>query len=138
MRKLLLALLLALASAMPALSQPAVNGCNKNFFVNQAATSITKILSGVAGQHFELCGYAINTGVAAGSVTLTYGTGTNCNANTVVFVPAIALGINGVYVDHITFPHIPIPAVAGGVPVDICLTTVGAGPTNVIIYYAQF
>jgi hypothetical protein len=131
-------LLLVLASAVPAASQPAVFGCNKVFSVNQAAVSITKILSGVAGQHFEVCGLSVSAGAAAGSATITYGTGTNCNTNAVAIIPAIALGINGNFTDHVAVPHIPIPAVISAVPVDICLTTVGAGPTTVILYYAQF
>jgi hypothetical protein len=97
MKKLLLALLLVLASAVPAASQPAVSGCN------------------------------------------TYGTGTNCNANTVQVIPPISVAINSSFVDRVTLPQIAIPALAAGTtPVDVCLTTVGAGPTTVIIYYAQF
>lgn len=139
MKKLLLALLLALASAVPATAQPAVFGCNKIFTVNQAAVAITRILTGVAGQHFEICGLSAAAGAAAGSVTISYGTGTNCGTGTTVLIPAIALGINGNFVDHTAVPHIPVPAVnASAVPIDICLTTVGAGPTTVILYHAQF
>lgn len=138
MKKLLLALLLALASAVPAASQPAVDGCNKIFTVNQAAVALTKIISGVAGQTISICGVSVSAGAAVGSASLSYGTGTNCGTGTVVLIPAIALQIGGVFVDHTAVPHIPVPRQnASAVPTDICLVTVGAGPTTVIIYYAQ-
>jgi len=140
MRHLLLALLLVLASAVPAAAQPPVAGCNQLFSVNQAAVSITRILTGVAGKHFEICGLSVSAGAAAGSATITIGTGTNCGTNTTVLIPAIALGINGNFTDHTVYPQIPVPAVVAGTttPYDICLTTVGAGPTTVLLYYAQF
>jgi hypothetical protein len=139
MKKLLLALLLVLASAVPVASQPAVFGCNKVFSVNQAAVALTRILTGVSGQHIDICGLSLNAGAAAGSASLSYGTGSNCGTGTVTLIPAIALGVNGIFVDHIAVPHIPVPAVnASGTPIDVCLVTVGAGPTTVILYYAQF
>ncbi len=138
MKKLLLALLLALASAVPAASQPAINGCNKIFTVNQAAVAITRILTGVAGQHFEICGISVSAGAAVGSATISIGTGTNCGTSTAVLIPAIALGINGNFTDHVAVPHIPVPPTLSSVATDICLTTVGAGPTTIILYYAQF
>lgn len=139
MRKLLLALLLALAYAVPAEAQAPQNGCNKIFTVNQAAVALTKIISGVARQSISICGISVSAGAAVGSASLSYGTGTDCATGTVVLIPAIALGINGNFTDHIAVPHIPVPAQnASAVPIDICLVTVGAGPTTVILYYAQF
>lgn len=139
MRKLLLIAGALLALATSANAQPAVNGCNKIFQVNQAAVALTKIISGVAGQHIDICGWSLNAGAAAGTASLSYGTGTNCGTGTTTIYPVIALGINGTFMDHISVPQTPVPSVnASAVPIDVCLVTTGTGPTSVIIYYAQF
>lgn len=139
MKRLLLALLLALASAVPAASQPAVFGCNKVYSVNQGATSIAKIISGAAGSAIQICGIDVNAGAAGSSTIVSYGTGVNCGTGNVVLIPAIVLGINGVFVDHVAVPHFPVPSVnASGVPIDLCLNTTGTGPTTIMIFYAQF
>jgi hypothetical protein len=138
MRKLLLALLLALASAVPAASQPSPFGCNKTFQVSQAAVALTKVISGVVGQSIGICGYTFAAGAATGTASISYGTGTNCGTGTVTVVPIISLAINGNITDHTGVPHIPIPQVnASGVAIDVCLVTTGTGPTSVLIYYVQ-
>lgn len=142
MRKLLLALLLALASAVPAAAQgggaqPTV--CNKFFAVSQAATALTKIITGVAGQNISVCGVVLNSGAAASTAGLSYGTGTNCGTGTTVWLPVVSLPINGLLVDSTSFASMPVPPVnASGVAIDLCLVTTGTGPTVVIIHYAQF
>lgn len=138
MKKLLLASALALASAVPAASQPAPFGCNKIFTVSQAAVAITKVISGAVGSSISICGFTYAAGAATGAATLSYGTGTNCGTGTTTLIPIISLAINGNIVDHTPVPHIPVPAVnASGVATDVCLTTTGTGPTTVILYYAQ-
>ena len=140
MRKLLLALLLALASAVPAASQPGGQPliCTKTFQVSQAAVALTKIVSGVTGTSINICGYAANAGAAAATFALSYGTGTNCATGTVSITPVFALGINGVMVDHVTGANIAIPSVnASGVANDLCLVTTGTGPLGIIVYYTN-
>jgi len=140
MRKLLLALLLVLASAVPAAAQPPGGiVCNKFFAVSQAAVVLTKIISGVAGQNISLCGFVYNSGAATSTVGLSYGTGTNCGTGTTVFVPVVSLPINGLLVDKGDFASMGVPTVNGsGVPIDLCLVTTGTGPAVVVIHYAQF
>lgn len=142
MKKLLLALLLALASAVPAASQPGSAQptiCNKFFAVSQAATVLTKIISGVAGQNISVCGIVYNSGAATSTIGLSYGTGTNCATGTTVWLPVISMPINGLLVDKGDFASMPIPPVnASGVPIDLCLVTTGTGPAVVIVHYAQF
>lgn len=138
MKKLLLASLLALASAVPAASQPAPFGCNKTFQVNQGAVALTKVISGVAGQSIGICGFTFAAGAATGTASLSYGTGTNCGTGTTTLVPVMSLAITGNITDHVTVPHIPVPSVnSSGVAVDVCLVTTGTGPTSVLIYYVQ-
>ncbi len=142
MKKLLLALLLALASAVPAAAQgggaqPTI--CNKYFAVSQGATAQTKIISGIAGQNISVCGIVYNSGAATSTASLTYGTGTNCGTGNATFYPTVSLPINGLLVDRGSYAQMAVPPVNGsGVPIDLCLTTTGTGPTVVVIHYAQF
>lgn len=142
MKKLLLALLLALATAVPAAAQtgggqPVI--CNKIFTVNQGAVALTKVISGVAGDSISICGWTLSGGAAASSAALSYGTGTNCGTGTTTLLPIHNLPINGGLVDHVDFAQTPVPAVnASGVPIDVCLVTTGTGPITVVLYYAQF
>ena len=142
MKRLLLALLLALASAVPAASQPGSAQptiCNKFFAVSQGATAITRIITGVASQNISICGFVYNSGAATSTGTLSYGTGTNCGTGTTTLIPTISLPINGLLVDRGDFASIPVPAVnASGVPIDVCLTSTGTGPFVIILHYAQF
>jgi hypothetical protein len=140
MRRLLLALLLALV-AVPAAAQPIGLGqtCNKTFAISQAATVLTKIISGVAGQNISVCGIVLNSGAAASTAGLSYGTGTNCGTGTTTFYPTVSLPINGLLVDRGDFPQMGFPSVNGsGVANDLCLVTTGTGPTVVVIHYIQF
>lgn len=143
MRKLLLALLLALASAVPAASQQfgpgPIIGCNKYFQVNQGAVALTKIVSGIANQSISICGYSLSGGAAASTFSASYGTGTNCGTGTITVVPVINVAINGWASDHVTFAQVSVPSVnASGVANDLCIVTTGTGPISVMIYYAQF
>jgi hypothetical protein len=142
MRKLLLALLLVLASAVPAAAQPTSAGgitCNQFFAVSQGAVALTKIISGVANKNISVCGFVFNSGAAASTVGLSYGTGTNCATGTTVWVPVVSLPINGLLVDKGDFASMAVPTVNGsGVPIDLCLVTTGTGPAVVIVHYAQF
>ena len=142
MKKLLLALLLALASAVPAASQPGSAQpviCNKFFAVSQGATALTKIISGVLGQNISICGIVYNSGAATSTIGLSYGTGTNCGTGGTTFLPVISMPINGLLADRGDFASMAVPAVnASGVAIDLCLVTTGTGPAVVIIHYAQF
>jgi len=141
MKKLLLALTLILLASVPAAAQGGAQPviCNKMFAVSQGATAITKIISGVSGQSISICGFVYNSGAATSTATLSYGTGTNCGTGTATIIPTISLPINGLLADRGDYASIPVPSVnASGVPIDVCLTSTGTGPTVVIIHYTQF
>lgn len=103
--------------------------CNKTVQVSQGAVALTRIIA-ANGATISLCGFAYNTGAAAGSMQLSTGTGSNCGTGTVAITPAFALGINGVLVDHVEFAHFSAPP--GN---DVCLTTSGTGPSQLLIYF---
>jgi len=127
---------LLLLSVVPAQAQSTIGGpayCNKYFQVNQAAVALTKVISGVAAQSIQLCGWSLSGGAAAATASLSYGTGANCGTGTVVLQPLVNVAINGSYVDHVPFVNQIVP-----VANDLCLVTTGTGPLSVIIYYAQF
>ena len=136
MKRLSAALLLYLGLASAALAQSTISTpafCNKTFQVSQGAVALTKVVSGVAAQSIQLCGWAAAAGAATGTFSLSYGTGTNCGTGTTTVQPIVSLAINGNYIDHVAFVNIVLP-----VANDLCLVTTGTGPTSIIIYYAQF
>jgi len=143
MKRLLLALLLALASAVPAASQPSPGSgqvivCNKFFQVSQGAVALTKIISGISGTSISICGWAAGAGAATATFSVSYGTGTNCGTGTTTLIPVFSLPINGVMVDHKDFGGFSIPSVnSSGVANDLCLVTTGTGPLSIMLYYAQ-
>lgn len=127
---------LLVASASPALAQtvgPAPILCNQSFEVSQAAVALTKIVSNVANKQISVCGWSVNAGAAAGAAQLETGSGTNCGTNTAALTPPIALGINGVYVDHPPYAWTSLPR-----GTDLCLVTTGTGPTAVTVYYGVY
>lgn len=137
MKKILL-LLLALVLASPVAAQQS-DTCNKYFQVNQGATALTKVISGVAGQAIRLCGIALSGGAATSTFSMSYGTGTNCATGAVVLYPLVNVPINGAYIDHTGLVGTGPPrANASNVPNDVCIVTTGTGPVSIMLYYAQF
>jgi hypothetical protein len=131
MKKLCLAILVYLGLASGAFAQVGLApfACNQIFQVSQAAVSLTKIVT-AGTQVITLCGYTYNTGGAAGTMQLEYGTGTNCATGTKAITPAWSLGVNGVLPDHPGFVTFSLPN--GN---DLCLVTTGTGPNLVLVYY---
>lgn len=142
MRKLPLLLVGALVALASPTQAQVVGGqqivCNQTFQVSQGAVALTKIISGIAGRTISICGWAASAGAAAGTFSISYGTGTNCATGTVTVVPIMNLAINSTDNDHVPVANIAIPTVnASGVPIDVCLVTTGTGPTSILIYYFQ-
>ncbi len=129
----LLFLLLSLCSAFAQATDRTPAYCNRFFQINQAASAITKVISGVASQQIQVCGWALSSGAATSNAFLSSGTGSNCGTSGATFYPLVTLGAAGSYVDHVPFVNQAAPTGQ-----DICLTTTGTGPTSIIIYFAQF
>lgn len=141
MKKLLLALLLALASAVPAASQLLPQGpvgvayCTKSVFGQiTGAQAATQIIAGVAGQQIYICGTNLDTTTGTQTFQLVYGTGVNCGTGQTTITPVWTIPANANIVDHTVYAYISIPA--GN---SVCNITTTA--TNVLewtVYYAQF
>lgn len=125
---LLLALLLAGGAQAQPVGAPQLS-CNRVFQVSQAAVALTRIVT-AGTTSISLCGWAYNSGGATSTAQLKLGTGTNCGTGTADVTPAVSLGINGSYVDHVTFAFQSLP-----VGTDLCLVTTGTGPAQVTVYY---
>lgn len=133
MRKVGIALIgLWLACAVSAHAQnigPGPLYCNASFQIAQGAVALTKIVT-AGTKVISLCGWSINAGAATGTAALSSGTGTNCGTGTAVVMPVIALGINGVYVDHPALANTSLPQ-----GTDLCLVTTGTGPIAFMVYF---
>lgn len=123
----------ALAPAQAQTVGQAPIACNASFEVSQAAVALTKIITHASGKQISICGWAYNTGAAAGTAQLEAGTGTNCGTGTAAVTPAISLAANGVYVDHVPFAATSLTQAQ-----DLCLVTTGTGPSQVTVYYGQY
>jgi hypothetical protein len=134
----IIAFLALFAFSLPASAQvvgPNGPQCNKVFQVSQAATGLTKIVSGIANQSISICGWSVNSGAATSTWQLEYGTGTNCGTGTTAITPVYSLAINGVQIDHIVQAFISLAG--GSTPTDLCLVTTGTGPLQIMVYYSQ-
>ena len=126
MRKLLLALLLALASAVPAASQTQVICGNVT-----AGTATGTIATASTGRTIFLCGFHVVSTGAGGAFQISYGTGATCGTGTVALTAAIsAVGAGGGAVDHNSLAYASVPA--GN---NLCVTT--ATTAAYAVYWAQ-
>lgn len=144
MKKLLLALLLALATAVPAAPSKAqllpqgpvgVAYCTKSVFGQitgiQAATTI---IAGVANQQIYICGTNLDTTTGTQTFQLVYGTGTNCATGQTTITPVWTIPSNANIVDHTVYAYISIPA--GN---SVCnITTTATNVLEWVVYYGQF
>jgi len=137
MKKLVAALLIFFGLASAALAQTTAGVqpvyCTQSFQVSQAATALAKIVSNVANKQISICGWSLNAGAATATAQLETGSGTNCGTSTVALTPAVALGINGVLVDHT-----PTAFQSLNRGNDLCLVTTGTGPMQVTVYYVIY
>ena len=130
---MVLALILLLGGCQPSSAQQAGAQsvyCGRSFQVSAGATSITAQVTANPDQFIAVCGYTLNAGAAAGTFSLTVGTGTNCNANTVQITPTYSLGVNGVLVDRPTTAFYSTPK-----GYQLCYTITGTGPINALVTY---
>lgn len=137
MHKLLLSITILIGFVSAALAQPSPVGppviaCNQNYQVSEGATSLTQIVALKSSTGIYVCGFVINSGAAASTAQLEYGTGTNCGTGTTALTPAFSLPING------SLPIIS-PYAWGFVPVGdaLCLVVTGTGPAQVFVDYGQ-
>lgn len=132
MKKLLLALVLALWAALPASAQsvgPAAIYCNKVVASGTLSASTVESVAGVSGKSISVCGFGAD-GLAAGSFQLVFGTGSSCTTSTAVtHVYTIAAG------QHI-IDHIPVASTSGAQGQSLCTIVTGASSLALTIYYS--
>jgi hypothetical protein len=86
-------------------AQPTALGPANAILCNQAAglaagpSAITQILAAVTGQRINICGWSVTNTAAAGTFSISYGTGSNCGTGTVAMIPALSVGATAV-TDH--------------------------------------
>jgi len=86
-------------------AQPTALGPANAILCNQAAglaagpTTITQVLAAITGQRVNICGWSVTNSGAAGTFSLSYGTGSNCGTGTVALIPALSVGTTAV-TDH--------------------------------------
>lgn len=114
MRKLLLALGIALSLCAGAQAQPTVIGpgnailCNKIVaFTGTAA--LAQIQAAVTGQVINICGWQATNTAASGTFNLEYGTGAACGTGTVSITGALSVGATAVSAQS-TFSTFTLPA----------------------------
>ncbi len=140
MRRLLLALGLALSLCAGAQAQPSIIGppnaiqCNKAAFATTAAGTVS-VVAGVAGQTIHICGWHVTSILSTTSTfTLEYGTqGGPCTTPTAI-TAALNVTSTAPSVDHMQFAVLDVPAGA-----QVCLLAgTGATGTAIVLWYAQF
>jgi hypothetical protein len=144
MRKLLLALALWLAPTL-ALAQGAPIGptnwftCNNTASVTGTAATSQKIITGITtgsgpggtAPRIFVCGWTFTNTAASGTVTVNYGTGSNCGTNTVAMSPALSVGSTQLAI------YTQIPSLQTAPGVDLCVTT-SVATINGLVWYTQF
>lgn len=139
MRKLLLALGIALSLCAGAQAQPTVVGpgnailCNKIVaFTGTAA--LAQIVPAVTGQTINICGWQATNTAASGTFNLEIGTGVNCGSNTVSITGALSVGATAVSAQSTfsTFSATPISGTAQALCQNSTATVTG------VVWYSQF
>jgi hypothetical protein len=138
MKRLLLALGLALTLSSSALSQPTIIGpaqtaiCNQISSLAVGPTTITTAIAGKTGQSIFLCGWHITNTGATGTFTLTIGSGANCVTSPTVVVQAANVTSTAPSADHVEYATTQIP---GGQ--SLCVTS-SVATISYVFWFSQF
>src|SRR5215475_4902923 len=137
MKKLALSLIALLALCGIAQAQvgpPNPILCNKTAFASPSTATTTSMVTGVAGQTIQICGWHV-TSIVATQNTFQFEWGTQggpCTTPT-TFTPAFGVINSAPSVDHIEFASVSLPAGA-----QLCVVTTAATALQVLVWYSQF
>lgn len=115
MRKLFLALALALSALIPgAQAQGPVVGPGNIILCGKGATftgtaALAQIIAAVSNQSIFICGWHITNTAAAGTFAFSYGTGSNCGTGTVNILSNVSVSNTAPATDHIDYAFLQIP-----------------------------
>jgi len=138
MKRLLLALGLCLAVSSSAQAQGPIVGpgqfvlCPKTVTLAVGPSAITQILAAQTGQAIFICGWHVTNTAAAGTFSLSYGTGSNCGTGTTTIIPAQNVTSTAPATDHIDYAFFNTP-----VSQALCITP-SVATIAAVIYTNQF
>jgi len=95
-------------------------------------STITQIQALVTGQAISLCGWHVTNTAAAGTFSLSYGTGTNCGTGTTVIIPPMNVTNTAPATDHTQFATFSLP-----IGNALCITP-SVATISAVLYIAQF
>jgi hypothetical protein len=134
---LLLALALLLAAPSPASAQGAIP-CNQWTLVTATGVVLlTQIIPPSPNQRIGICGYAMIASVAAASMQLHYGTGTNCGTGTTDLSVQVFLLSGGVLVNRSDYITERVP-VGNAICYDTDRTGGNTGNMEAVVYWTYF
>src|SRR6266567_5571577 len=83
--------------------------CNKIATLTAGPTTITQVVSAVAGQGISLCGWHVTNTAATGSFSVCYGTGANCGTGTTTIIPSMNVTSTAPSGDHTQYADFTAP-----------------------------
>jgi hypothetical protein len=138
MKKLLtgLALLACLALGPSAQGQGIIGPpnqiqCNSIATMAVGPTSSTLLVAAVTGQRVFVCGWNITNTAAAGTWTLTTGTGATCGGTPATIIPPMSVGVSQ-DADHATYSYYNTP-----LSFALCITP-SVATIAAVVWYTQF
>ena len=135
MRKISAALLIYLGLASAALAQGIIPATTGSVSIATGPISQLKIVSGVSGKQIYVTSISL-VPAATATVQLSYGSGTNCNANNVALTGVMTFSAGQVLAVGDGYGAIlVVPVPAPGQPAnDLCIQVVTAGAPGFIAY----
>jgi hypothetical protein len=133
----------------PALPQGAIVGPANQLLCNKVATMpvgpivMTRLITGVTGQHIFICGWHVTNTAAAGVWSMVSGNqvSTACDTNTgatgAISIPPTNVTNTAPDVDHIDYVFMQTPSAIAGANQDVCVLP-SVATISIILYYAQF
>src|SRR5271169_2824008 len=130
MRKLALALLLALAPSL-SWAQPSAIGPANPILCNAAAAftgsgSTAAVVAAVTGKIIVICGWSLTSSAAAGTAVISYGTGATCGTLNVNITGTLNVGISAVT------DHSPTAVVSTPISNALCVNATNSTLTGII------
>lgn len=129
---LALGLCISVAQAQTPVGPPNQILCNNIATLAVGPTTITQIVAAATGARVFICGWHVTNTGAAGTFTLSTGTGTNCGTNTATLIPAMNVTNTAPSSDHVDYAQLQTAQ-----SVALCVTP-SVATIAVLVWYNQF
>jgi hypothetical protein len=124
---------LALLPSTGRAASPLFGQCNASAIYDASTNGATQLVALAAGKRVMVCGFAFMVGGTATSVSLVYGTGTNCGTGQVALTPAFQIGVNGgIVVESMAWNGLAAPAGQA-----LCIKTSAGNAVQGLVKYLQ-